>query len=362
VLSASFEVTKNWPQLNSEVLLNIVGRICEHSCPIVLDACTQVLLQHQKQMNPSLLDHLFKRLKTLPASQKGSLKTLDFALSQLINGDHANEAIDFLKEYLPANDEHVSLSDFESFKSALRSNPAQLQKALVSWMLTADAVLCEGVASLFRNGDNEPFNFDISVSHLETTLQIFVCRKVTGYLFTQPSIVCSFLVCILRQCSDEVAEIVIRLLVDPILRSYAGKAKAYLSNISCTDKAFLRVGPALLQANHYTAEIISVGEIKELHPSESARQTVGLRDFDEMQDARKEAEKESVLLSMVSRSVILHGRKTISYAQVRGENIEPMEMELHAHSFEFEMPRQDVLDPIGIDYTLRIFRAERLET
>jgi hypothetical protein len=91
-------------------------------------------------------------------------------------------------------------------------------------------------------------------------------------------------------------------------------------------------------------------------------QTVSLRDFDEMQDARKEAEKQSVFLSLVSRSVVLHGRRTLSYVQAQGQNIEPMEMELHAHSFEFEMPRQEVLDPIGIDYVLRVFRAERFES
>jgi hypothetical protein len=35
-------------------------------------------------------------------------------------------------------------------------------------------------------------------------------------------------------------------------------------------------------------------------------------------------------------------------------------MELNAHSITFEMPRKQVLDPIGLDYMLRVLRIERL--
>ena len=359
VLSASFDVVNNFPSVDREKLFYIATRICEHPYPAVLDACAQVLLRYPNQLSDDLVGSLFDALKALPPTQKGSLETLDYALSLLIGGNHATTATNFLKEYLPSQREHLALSNFKSFQSALTNNPAQLQKTLVSWMLTAEAVLCEGIAALFRNGEDEPFNFDVSVSHLSTADQIFLCRKVVGYLFTQATVACSFLVCILGQCNDVVAEAIGELLFDPILRSYAGKARAYLSSIPTEDKIFPRIEPALTKAEIYLSDINSIGEIKELHPSESARQAISLRDFDEMQDAHKEAEKNSVLLSMVTRSVVLHGQRTLTYFEDEDRGREPMEMELHAHSIGFEMPRQDVLDPIGIDYIVRVLRAER---
>lgn len=362
VLSASFDIVKNWPRIDRDFLRKIVGHVCGHPGPAVLDACAQTLFRHQNELGHDLLSLLLDTLQDLPATQKGSMRTLDIALSQLLSGHHASEAIAFLSKYLPMHDEHLALSDFDNFQSTLKSKSTQLQDTLISWLLAGEGVLCEGVAALFRNGEDEPFSFDFSVSNLNAAQQIFICRKIIGYLFTQPSIVCSFFVCILRQCDDSVAEKVTNLLFDPMLRSYGGKSKNYLSGILSDDTAFARVQPALVKAGNYVGEIKSIGTIKELHPSESARQTVSLRDFDEMQDARKEAEKHSIFLNLVSRSVVLHGRKILSYARAEGENGEPMEMELHSHSFGFEMPRQEVLDPIGIDYVLRVFRAERLKS
>lgn len=362
VLSATFDIVNGVPHVERELLLKIVRRICDKSSPAVRDGCAQVLLHHPNELKEDVLQLLFGALILLAPSEKQSLKTLDFALSQLPNGDHADGGINFLQKFLLLNSEHLALSDFDSFEYALKSNPRKLQEVLVSWMLTAEGALCAGAASLFRNGEDEPFNFDISVAHLSTTHQIFLCRKIVGYLFAQATVACSFLVCILRQSNDEVAEAVSRLLFDPILRSYAGKPKAYLYSIPADDKAFARVQPALLKAEKYISDINSIGEIEELHPAESARQTVSLRDFDEMQEARKAAEKDSVFLNLVTRSTVLHGQRTLTYFEDDDRDREPMEIELHPHSIEFEMPRQEVLDPIGIDYTLRVLRAERLKS
>lgn len=357
-LLATLEIAKNSPESDQDSLFRIVAKISKHPSPEVLHAFSQTLAHYPKQLTDRILVLVLDALRGLSPAQKGSLNALDVGLSQLLAGPESDRVIDFLTDYLPLNAEALKLSDLQSFTSSLRDNPTQLQKVLLAWMLIGNVVLCEGIAALFRNGEDKPYNFDTSISHLDSSEQTFVCRKIVGYLFTQPCTASSFLVCVLRQCSELVSQQVSELMLTVILRNYSGAAKAYLSSISPDDAAFTRIQPLLLESNDYLANLESVGTIKELHPSESARQTVMLKDFDQMQDARREAEKQSIFLNLVSRSVIAHGRKTLSYLGLEN-NREPMEMELHPHSFSFEVPRQEFLDPVSTSYLIRVLRSER---
>jgi hypothetical protein len=35
-------------------------------------------------------------------------------------------------------------------------------------------------------------------------------------------------------------------------------------------------------------------------------------------------------------------------------------MDLKSHSFGWELPRATIIDPVGLDFIFRVFRAERL--
>ncbi|WP_419601337.1 hypothetical protein, partial [Thiolapillus sp.] len=59
-------------------------------------------------------------------------------------------------------------------------------------------------------------------------------------------------------------------------------------------------------------------------------------------------------------SVILYGRSSINYVQQGTSGPSRMEIPMQAHSVEMESPRRNNLDPFGLEYMLRLFRAERL--
>jgi hypothetical protein len=115
-----------------------------------------------------------------------------------------------------------------------------------------------------------------------------------------------------------------------------------------------------LEANeHYLANLDGTGDIRELHPSEHNRQIERIRFFDRMRRIRKTAEQESIFLSLVRRSVILYGRRSITYIENPGGNRRPVEMELKTHSASMEFPRMEIVDPIGLSYMMLVFRTER---
>ena len=72
----------------------------------------------------------------------------------------------------------------------------------------------------------------------------------------------------------------------------------------------------------------------------------------------REVEKKSVLLSLVSKSVILHG--SVSVHSVRGPDGEKRRhvIPMQSHSYSMDIPRQTVVNPFDLDYILRAFRAE----
>jgi hypothetical protein len=64
-----------------------------------------------------------------------------------------------------------------------------------------------------------------------------------------------------------------------------------------------------------------------------------------MRKIQKDAEKQSVLFNLVHRSVLLYGRRSITYVQEPGNKRRPVSMDLHSFSHSIELPRSEVIDP-----------------
>jgi hypothetical protein len=126
-----------------------------------------------------------------------------------------------------------------------------------------------------------------------------------------------------------------------------------------SDPAFSRIRDVLRQTDQYINELKSVGSIKELHPSERQRRVQHIRSVDEMRKIHQSAMKQSVFANLVKRSVILYGRRSITYVAGPGGHRRAVERELKPHSVSFEMPRMQVIDPVGLDFVLRVFRVEK---
>jgi hypothetical protein len=57
--------------------------------------------------------------------------------------------------------------------------------------------------------------------------------------------------------------------------------------------------------------------------------------------------------------VILYGNRSSTYVKAPNETRRAVEMELKSHGVSFEMPRIGIVDPVGLDVLIRVFRAER---
>jgi hypothetical protein len=347
----------------ADTAAEIVKAVCAAPGPQTQYCCAYVISANTSAINERMLSFLLAALTSIAPELKGTLNALDAGLCKLLDSAFADEAITFVKKLLSDADGNVTLADFPGFSQKLVNEPyGRLHRALVAWMLSGKRTLCEGLHHLVNSTRKRDLFFDLPIRDFAlTTLQkIFLCRKATGFFFFKPVIAASILVAVLRDCDNEVAKAVSDLLFDPLLINYRGELKEYLEGLSDADPAAKPVRTALDACSQYLSELRSTGVIKELFPSEHHRQIERMRLQEQSREIHRHAQQQSVFYNLVHRSVLLYGRRSLAYVDHPGEMRRPIEMELHPHRFSYEMPQMEIADPIGLDYMLRIFRAERL--
>jgi hypothetical protein len=80
-----------------------------------------------------------------------------------------------------------------------------------------------------------------------------------------------------------------------------------------------------------------------------------------MRGAQKAAERQSVLFGLVHRSTLLYGKRSLTYIEEDDGSRRAVSLDLHSVSMSVEWPRRDILDPVGLDYMIRVYRVEKLQ-
>lgn len=316
-------------------------------------------------LSPDLIASLLDALKRVNSDNGGTIDLLDVALSSLIEAGFADEAVAFVTALLPLAHGRIPLSRLEGFRDALWKRPAaDFNGTVAAWWLSGDHSLSEGLEVAFRRArPPQVLDMDLAPLGLTDGQTESLCRKAIGYGFLQPVTASSVLVSALRTAGPALSKIVEDLLYDPLLTSYGGDLTDYLKSIPVTDPAYAAVRRALRRKTKYLKGLSDAGTIKELHPPESHRQAELTRWQDEMRIAAENARKQSPLLSIIPRSVLLYGRQSLTMVQdLGGGPPRPLETMLHTHGVSMEMPRLQLLDPLGLDQMLLALRSEPVQS
>jgi hypothetical protein len=299
-------------------------------------------------------------LENVQTEHLATVQILDMALRHLLATADEPLALNFLTVKL--RDGKLTLENFQTTASELkRNNPQRLYELIVRWLLSGSIALCVNVGDLVGIEEKRPFETSIQPFGLTALQQIFLCRKAIGFLFLRPVVCCSIIVSVLRGVEREAEEPVTSLLFDPLLLSYSGGAIDYLKGIGAGDPAHAAIQIALSKHDAYFASLERTGLVKELHPSDYKRDVVRQRTHDEMRGAQKAAEHQSVLFGLVHRSTLLYGKRSLTYIEEDDGSRRAVSLDLHSVSMSVEWPRRDILDPVGLDYMIRVYRVEKLQ-
>ncbi|OHT20235.1 hypothetical protein [Edaphosphingomonas haloaromaticamans] len=328
----------------------------------------QALWFQWKAITPAILDQLIGIAETVEGSDPVAVDHLDHALYQMTSGEHVERAIAIVRTVLSANRGTLTVHSFDSFEhQLLTKHRARFDTLTVEWFVSGDRALGEAVMALVCKVHGAPMVLrpDLTPFGYGLAELIFLARKAVGYLFTTPISAASLLMAIMRTGVSDAIKGATELLFDPLLVNYSGELGEHLREAAkdMNDPASPHVAAALQQLETYLDGLRAVGRVKALDPSERERMIEWRRRQQEMEDAMKAGEKESIFSQLATKVVLLYGNRSITYVPPFGDEPGPerrmvTEMQSHHHSHEYA--RMIVVDPHGIDLMLRHFRVERL--
>jgi hypothetical protein len=352
------DICEQFPALAPANPRNAMAAAAIRPTPGLLLNLAQALWLHVKLFDRISIERALGALKATDPALGGIVDALDFALKAILSTPNGDLALNFLTDML-APDKGFDLKQFKSLKHDLSGGDRdRLFKLVVRWLISGNSNLGEAAAQILATGERA-VPFDISTADLGLTGpdQVFLAHKALGWLFINEPVAASILVACLRSCDQAAAKKIGELLFDPLLVNYGGKARDYLKTVKKGDPAYRSVKAALKAADIYVNSLKIDPPVKELRPSEHQYNVERRRAHDRMRNAQKDAEKQSVLLSLVHRSILLYGRRSITYVEEPGKKRRPVSMDMHSFSYSFELPRCEIVDPIGLNIMLLVFRS-----
>jgi len=287
------------------------------------------------------------------------MDTLGGTLARLIGGVHHDVAIDCLTALLAGSGKAIPLDRLQMLEHRFTELDRTMLFALaVRWFATGDQMLCETVSKLVGNMlQQQPFDASLAGFGLTGSQMIVVCHKAVGYMPLAPIVAASFIVAALRANDKSAEPELVQLLLQSLLINFRDTVASYLKKIGKADISYPALRKALKMYRSYEKGADLKMTIKELEPSSYQRGVVRQNHYATSREIRKQAERQSVFFDLVHRSSLLHGNRAVTYA--RGADGPPTSMEMKAVSTHIEMPRLQTIDPVGLDWLLRVFRSSR---
>jgi hypothetical protein len=356
-INAVFALLRTAPSLAPTAVPTVIAAVGAKPTLDCLFAAVQALWLQDKLFDRSSVAALLTLARASDFTKKGLVDVLDGALRHMLGTPERDLALDFLTGVL-AQQDGPTLEALDGVSHHLANEARATQFGLaVRWFLTANRHLCEAMAHILTSARERDDPFDASMAGMGLTGSqlVVVCHKAIGFMMLQPVVSGSVVVAALRAGDPSVEDQLTDLLIHPILINFGDAARGYLAGIKKGDAAYKTVKKALKQGDAYFKGTKIDTPIKELWPSDYQRNLANMKRYDLGRQIRKMADEKSIFAKLVSRSTLLYGHKSMNF--VGGPGKPPVTMELKPMGVEMAMPRLDLIDPVGLDWLLRIYRS-----
>lgn len=300
-----------------------------------------------------------------------ALDGLDYSLSQLLSPEsvHVEPVLEFLEAWVCAHlgstiGKREFADRFDACAQALRSHPPLLARVFTRWMLAdghATANAAAGLVTDMRANDGMAIEFDRAA--LETATEadlVYLVKRILGFLLESKQMISLTLSLLdLRNAKGRVFPLLRWMLYEEVGYDYPGATSVALKKRAAQEldadvRELLSSIAAQLEADMSALEALP--RLRELRVPMALRRDLAKARSKAMQSSMREAEKQSVFAQLVTRVHIKAGETSFQHD---GESwTEPMRFA--SHSVSFEMPRREVLDPVGNAYRrLQLRTAKR---
>lgn len=343
-------------------LVDAVGKLSPPIAIEIQQALAQATWRAAKVSTPELRSLLLESLRDADFTNLDLISQLDLGLMEMATDDSFDAAVEFLAHIIDASNGKLVLSAFDSFTHALEEKDGLLARLIVRWLLDGTDARRGQVAGLLRGEINDEavvFNIDFGALLLRPQDLMFLCRKVLGYFPLNPVSAASILISALRSAPDAQADQIAEMVYRPLMLN-SGKAQQHIEKALPGESPAVqkRLAQAVKKIEQYHKQKKGVEEIRELHPSEHERGVQRERDREQGAATLKAAREQSVFASIIPMSILLHGSASVHYIKGGDGELHRNSMPMASVSTEMEMPRLEVLDPLGLHYMLYRYRSE----
>ena len=290
-----------------------------------------------------------------------ALDGLDYSLSQLLlpESAHVEPVLEFLEAWVRVHlrstiGKREFADRFDACAQALRSHPPLLARVFTRWMLADGQATANAAAHLvsdIRSDDRMTIEFDRAVLDTATEADLlYVVRRMLGFLIEPKQMITLALSLLdLRNAKERVLPFLRWVLYEEIGYDYQKTTSDALKKRAAQEMdADVRelLGGIAAQLEADMSALEALPRLRELKVPMTLRRDLAKARAKAMQSSIREAQKQSVFARLVTHVHIKAGETSFQH---HGDSwTEPMHFA--SHSVSFEMPRREVLDPVGNAY------------
>lgn len=305
----------------------------------------------------------------IPLESEHGLEELDFALSDILekSAETQDVIIEFLSSWALKNvdDSPIDKKFARTFDQCLlkiSEQPALLAKVITNWLNHDDRKLAAVAAGILgelelRGGPAAHFDSKI-IAAMSVEDLVFIGRRLLGFIHNTNQLL-SLSLSMLEvnpESLPRVIPLLHTLIVDEIGYDYPSTTIKVLEDlIEADDRQEI-----LEAANQWKTslenlikEIEELPRLNELKPSTHLQRQFALARAKQMNKSREEASEQSILRQIATQIPLKAGKGCFSYRNGHfGEA-----NQLSSFSYSIELPRREVLDPVG--YAIRGYHLRR---
>lgn len=334
---------------------------------LTLYAASQIFGYEMKKLPEKMLDIFLPTLLNVDAKHAGTVSNIGYGIAMLLKRKDPIRGIEFLESLLTKHHGELIIESLDYLVHSIHSQGNTLRnKLLTRWFLNGDPVLCNSISSILNAIHGDDLQLEIDPAEIPTddpVLYLFIARKAIGFLFMKPVTCTSIILSLMKNTQNEkLMRDLGTLLFDPILLNFSGKPYEFLKEEigNLTGPVRNSIQRAIDAIDDYLETLRSMPDIPEMYPSQEQREAKIRRHNRIMAESNSKTQKGSFLDLICSKSVLLYGNASIMHIQNGSGQSRRMEIPMQYHEIYMEIPRQDDIDPFGLDYTLRVFRNERI--
>ncbi|AXY40866.1 hypothetical protein [Halomonas sp. JS92-SW72] len=321
------------------------------------------LFYYQKGLVDESINQILEALVGEISNPQATLHWLDHAIHSKDERWSLTKIIDVLAAQIPKLDNPIESRQLYNFCQWIWEDPDNASQLFSSWIVSGQFSLCKFLVDMVGEGGKKNTLVEISKPDLpnDSDNQIFMARKCVGFLWLHEVTAASILLSIVKNGKKAARAAAEDLLFDPLLLSYGGDLRSFLEGQAQNPSKRISDCVRRLLKSHdaYIAGLKKVEHLVEFFPTIEQRRAAVVKDRERNKDIQKQAHERSIFSQLVTHQTLLYGKKSFSIIHGGDGKKIPSVTSLSEFSYSTEFPRLSVVDPVGFNQALTIFRIER---